>query len=561
MSLRVTRVVALVAILALASMSGLRGAQQASPMGTGDASISGHVAAADTRKPIRNAVVQIVIYNNLSSRFRTVLTDEQGKFEFTKLPAGEYYISAQAPRYISMQYGQQQAGPVNSLNPAAPIMLSGSQAFTTADFALPGYCAIEGVVVDEYGDPAPNVWIVAMQLIYAAGRPRLVDVGTNDAGLRPSDDLGRFRIGGLMPGSYYIAAITGAFADPTAAGGFAITFYPGTTDASAARQVTIAPSQDLLDLSFALSPAKTATVSGRLIDAGGGSVAGDTLMLMPSETTGAALSGSVRSVADSAGRFIFRNLPPGTYTIQAIGRPLDAPGRTTFGYRTFSVNGTDIDSLTIPIPAPRAVRGRLTFEGDLTKLPKPDDVQVYARPVDFESAPAGGGLAPWTVNDDWTFELTGMSGLRVIGAAVRGWVVKKVTATGRDVSDTAVDLREHDVNGVEIVLTTRASTVAGTAVDVDGKPLVGYSVVVFADDETKWGIWSRWVTFARTTAQGQFSFRGLPPGAFIAVVVPSVLSGEWQNPEFLRKQRANPDVVRFALTDEGTLTIKIVGRK
>src|SRR6478672_13516604 len=112
MSNRTARVVALVAVLGLASASGLRGAQQPSPMGTGDASISGRVTAADTGKPIRNALVQIVIFNNLSGRFGSVLTDEQGKYEFTKLPAGNYQIAAQATRYLSMQFGQQQPGPV-----------------------------------------------------------------------------------------------------------------------------------------------------------------------------------------------------------------------------------------------------------------------------------------------------------------------------------------------------------------------------------------------------------------------------------------------------------------
>jgi len=155
-----------------------------------------------------------------------------------------------------------------------------------------------------------------------------------------------------------------------------------------------------------------------------------------------------------------------------------------------------------------------------------------------------------------------MSGLRVVGANARsGWIVKKVTLNGQDVSDTPVDLREHDVNGVEIILTTRASTVTGTAVDSENKPLIGYSVVVFADNDAKWGIWSRWVTYTRTGAQGQFSLRGLPGGGYLAVVLPSVINGEWQDPEFLKKQRSNPDVVRFTLTDEGTQTIKVVGRK
>jgi hypothetical protein len=273
----------------------------------------------------------------------------------------------------------------------------------------------------------------------------------------------------------------------------------------------------------------------------------------------------VRSVADKAGRFTFRNVPPGTYTIQAFGAPVGTGGNLgslAFGYRTFQVEGTDIDDLTVPIPAARTIRGHLTFDGDLSQLPKPTEVQLFARQIDFESAPVSGGPPPSNVNDDWTFEIGGMSGLRVIGARARpGWIVKRVTFGGKDVSDLPVDLREHDANDVEIVLTNRTTTLNGTVVDVDDKPLAGYDVVVFADDETKWGIWSRYVGFSRSNGAGTFSLQGLPAGSYLAIAAPALPNGVWQDPAFLLKQRGSADVARFALGDQDTRSIKIVGRK
>lgn len=542
-------------------------AQQPSAMGEGTGSIAGRVTAADSGKPIRGALVQITIYNNMSGRFRSVLTDAQGRYELTKLPAGQYNIAAQAGRYLRMEYGQKRPGPAGLLNPSQSIALAEAQAFTTADFALTPYSAIEGNVVDEFGEPAPNVSIHLSQLQYAGGRRRLVSIG-GSADASPqniTDDQGHFRIGGLMPGAYYVEALAGAFADPSAAGGFAVTFYPGTQDPSAAQIVTVGPDKDALNIAFSLVPARTATVSGMLVDAGSGSVAGGNLILMPSEREGATLVIMVRSVADQAGRFTFRNLPPGTYTIQAFGAPVGTGGNLAamaFGYRTFSVEGTDIDGLTVPIPAARTIRGHLTFDGDLSQLPKPTDVQLVARQIDFESAPVGGGPPPSKVNDDWTFEIGGMSGLRVIGAGARpGWVVKQVTLGGRDVSDSPVDLREHDAKDVEIVLTNRTTTLNGRVVDADDKPLAGYDVVVFADDETKWGTWSRYVVLSRSNAAGTFSLRGLPAGSYLAIAAPTLPNGVWQDPAFLLKQRGTADVARFALGDEDSRSIKIVGRK
>jgi hypothetical protein len=155
-----------------------------------------------------------------------------------------------------------------------------------------------------------------------------------------------------------------------------------------------------------------------------------------------------------------------------------------------------------------------------------------------------------------------MSGLRTLTVNARqGWIVKRVILNGQDVTDAALDLREQDVNGVEVIMTTRASTVTGTVVDAADKPVADYAVFLFADDETKWTMWSRYVTFTRSGAKGTFGARGLPAGTYLAAAVASTVNGEWQDPEYLKKLRASADVVRFAVTDEGSTTVKVVVRK
>jgi hypothetical protein len=187
---------------------------------------------------------------------------------------------------------------------------------------------------------------------------------------------------------------------------------------------------------------------------------------------------------------------------------------------------------------------------------------VSARQVNFESAPIGGGPPPTTIREDWTFEISAMSGLRVITAGSRqGWTLKRVTLNGRDVTDVPLDLREADANGIEVVLTTRTSTVTGTIVDASEKPLRDHSVVIFADDETKWTVWSRYVVFSRSGQQGAFTVKGLPAGSYIAVGVQTTTNGEWQDPEYLKKLRASGDAARFALSDEGSATVKVTVRK
>jgi len=553
-------VVALIATLVLASPAP---AQRRWPPTPGTSSISGRVVASDTGKPIRGAIVEIVIYENISSRFLQVATDAEGRFEFTQIPAGHYQLAASGARYVRMYFGAPLPGPTGMNNPPRVVELKDGEAFSEANFSLLRFCAIEGAVTDEFGDPVPNVAIQVSQVAYGGGRRRLVPAGPSAAvgPIKPTDDKGRFRVGGLPPGEYYVEALSGAFADPGAAGGFAVTLFPGTTTPGAAHAVTLEPGRDATNVSFTLAPATMTSVSGTLVDDDGRPVGRGTMTLAPSERAGTSLFMTSRTVSSEDGHFEFRNVPPGTYTIQAFGAPQSAAGNlaaAAFGYLTFTLDGRAIGPLAVRVPAPRTLRGHISFEGDPATFPKSGDAYVSPRQVEFESAPMGGGPPPMTVNNDWTFEVKAMSGLRVVFANARpNWVLKRVTLGGQDVTDTPLDLREHDVNDVEILLTTKTTTVTGTVTDADGKPAADAHVIVFINDDTKWTMGSRYVAYTRPSPQGIITVKGLPAGSYLAVAVPAMITGEWQDPEYLKTLRLAADPARFTLLDEGSATVAL----
>jgi hypothetical protein len=554
-------------LLSAGARIGAQQAPEASALPSGTGSISGTVTAVDSGRPIPYAVVEVVIYGRLSGRFKQVASDADGKYTFTNLPAGHFEIAAQAPLYLRLQYGQTVPGPPGLNNQPVPIELADKQAFIGADFALTHFRAIEGVVTDEFGDPAPNVAIQASQFLYAGGQRRLLPVsGPLDAGpLKPTDDQGRFRLAGLAPGSYYVEALAGAFASPNAAGGFAITYFPGTADASMAQVVTLTPTADATSVSFTLVPSRTFTVSGMLMDPGGKPFVNGTMMLLPSMKR-TALFGMVRSVSGVGGRFTFANIPPGDYVIQAFGPPLSKAGNLAafaFGYLNVHVDeNAGLSDLTVRIPPPRTVRGHIAFEDDpTTRKPAPDDVGVFTRQTEFDSAPAAGGPAPFTVHDDWTFEVNGMSGFRLLQVNAPGWLVRSVRLEGQDVTDTPLDLREQDVNGVEVVLTTKASTVMGTVVPAKDRKVADYNLLVFSTDDTRWTIWSRYVAYTRANPRGTFVIRGLPPGTYFAALMGSAASGEWQNPEFLRALVNAGETIQITVTDGAETKVTLAAKK
>ena len=158
--------------------------------------------------------------------------------------------------------------------------------------------------------------------------------------------------------------------------------------------------------------------------------------------------------------------------------------------------------------------------------------------------------------DDWTFEVSNMSGIRTVRVIVGSpqWFLKKVMLAGKDITDEPIDFRNGDVDGLEVTLTSRGPTLAGTVTDSD-KPVSDYSVIVFAEEPAKWVFPSRYFAQGRPAQQGTFRIQGLPPGNYFAVALPLVQGTDWQDPEFL--QQYVGVATRVSLTDGGTETINL----
>ncbi len=526
---------------------------QDAPVGTGK--ITGHVTAADTGKPLAGAVMHLIRWEGGRGTQSYGRTDNQGQFLFDKLLPGSYQLSAVADRHVGLDFGQK-----IPTEPSRRIELTDGQSFEHADIALPRTSAISGRLTDEFGDPVPNVSVQIARVVYAAGKTRLMPIGSPNL-VRPTDDLGQFRIFNLPPGDYYVLALSGPFAGADDASGFAPTFYPGTRVATQAQAVHVDFGQDLEGISFPLTPAAMGTVSGSVVDAANQPVGGADVMLL--QTTGGDVRAMVmaRIVADGLGAFAFRNVPAGSYVIQAYGRPQGGGnlGRAPFGSLALDVPDGGIDGRIVSIGG-ATLRGRIVFEGT-APIPSPSAVRVFPSPVEFVSAPVGGGPPASVTRDDWTFEVSNMSGLRAIRVNIgsSAWMLKRVMIGGQDVTDQTVDFRKGDIDGVEITMTTSISTVTGTVTD-DGAPATGFGVVVFAEDPAKWAFPSRYLVVGGARPQGQFRVGGLPPGAYRVAAVPSTETVAVQDPAFLTALLPYSSSVILGEGETKSLSLKLVRR-
>ncbi|MBI3263831.1 MAG: carboxypeptidase regulatory-like domain-containing protein, partial [Acidobacteria bacterium] len=379
---------------------------------------------------------------------------------------------------------------------------------------------------------------------YVGGQRRLLPAGRSGS----TNDLGQFRIFGLPPGEYFISATLRSMVvqgEGDTGMGYAPTYYPGVSDVGGAQRVAIASGQELAGLTFALQPTRTARLSGTVADSAGRPLAN--AMIMVVQTTESMMTSSMGAQVKPDGTFSISNLAPGQYTLSV--RPVgQSTGEEEVANVPLTVAGDDITNLRIVTSRGATLSGNVVFAPGTAGALVPSTVQVSG--TSAEPGMVFGGTGMNRVGDDWTFTLKGLAGrrlIRVAGLPPRWWL-QAVRLNGTDVTDHPIEFRANQtVTGVEIVLSDRPTRITGTVTDERGRAAIDYTTIVFANDKSRWGYATRYVTIARPDQNGAFLVEKLPPGEYRAIAVEAIEEGEWMDPELL--ERLQPAASRFSLGD------------
>jgi len=501
----------------------------------GAGAIRGRILRADGL-PARSARVELSSADRLFSPFNTA-TDADGRYQFTGLKPGRYLMAATDPTAMTTaRFGQR-----GSLDRGDIINVAPGGAVDGVDVSMPRVSVIGGRVVDEYGDAIENANVRLQQIEWSRGRRKVASVP--GVASRDTDEQGRYRMFGIPPGRYVVSAVVGQAIRGTMGKvnnlpGYVRTYFPGTPIATDAQLLDISAGDQPLNVNFALSKGLTGQIAGRVLTADGQPFRG-AVNLVASARSGAVAGEAPETRRTSDGTFVFDRLPLGEYVVQAATSRKSRSNEGEFGLQFVTVSGARPVDVAIRMSAGSSLVGRVMFNGEPPANAHGIELAAVPSDPDFASI-ADNPFARAEIHDDWTFDMDGLNGPRRLAllAAPDGWTVERISLDGEDVTDAPLLLGNSVVtSNVEVVLTSNVAQVSGVVSDGNRAPAPDVAVLAFATDRHLWFDHSRFVSYVRSSLDGGFDLRGLPPGGYYLVAVDTrefaEIGQQISNPEFL----------------------------
>jgi uncharacterized protein (DUF2141 family) len=380
--------------------------------------LSGVVMSADSPPvPVRRAIVSVT--GDPLDGGRSAITDDAGRFSFSRLPAGAYAVTAKKAAYLTAEFGSTKPG-----RPGSRVALAVGEKRAIALTLFKG-AAIGGTLRDSNGKPVAGVPVIPLNV--RSPRPGIL------AETATTNDRGEYRIYGLMPGEYLVvaspsvggagemgartpaemdavlAALAQRQSGSTSAApaarpapmreprpvSYAPTYYPGTPLLTGAERIRLAAGEDRrMDVEVTRVPVASieGTVSGNVPNLAAVMMAINTEMNELRFGGGPGAMPAITFVPpNEMGEFKYGNLTPGKYQIIARvrgGGPAEAPapgarGRagggggaggpapaeTMFAVADVDIRGQDVKGVNLALQPGGSMSGKVVFDSGGAPVP------------------------------------------------------------------------------------------------------------------------------------------------------------------------------------------------
>jgi hypothetical protein len=528
-----------------------------------------------------------------------MMTDAQGRFQFSNLAPGRYTVSAQKAGFALVVFGQRYYGRGGR---AIPLREAEQRDIRVQ---LPHLNVITGRIVDERGNPLIRASVRALRFSMAFGYRRGMSVGT-----ATTDNRGMFRIDSLTPGDYVVCASTqetaplndaqrlrmqidsqrrlaafvlgpqGVEAQKALAPrlvaleaqlppfvppvhGFAPMCYPNPT--STLSTMTLAPNEERTGVDMQLVPIRLARIEGVVKGMPPDQRGLDPILLFSGDDR---LEGmgqdSVRP--DFEGRFSFTNVSPGPYELVLRGAANGpAGGPLVKAVADVVVADADIHNVVLDLQQGVSVSGRVVFR---PKGAQPDAGLLERGGLEVRLDPAvpapltrypGPSIARPDASGQFVLHdvFPGRYRLSASQRQTTGWFEDLTTIPDADVSGQLVEVKRQDVAGLTVTLTDQRGEISGSIVTEKGEPAPEYFILLYPSEEKYWNPYSLRLRGTRANQDGRFVISGVPAGTYRLATILDAEVGAWFDPAYLRRIDPGSMTVTFTGDEKKTLNLRV----
>lgn len=464
--------------------------------------IRGTVIHAMDRRALKRA--EVVLRPVGGGRARGATTDDSGRFSFHDVPAGPYRIEVARTGFM----------PSSTLwhnNSRLPDPASFESDIEGLTVRLVAASVLSGKVRYPDGEPAPRIAVEAWREYWHRNRHLFEMVRSGS-----TDDRGEYRLFGLPPGRYYVAAVAVPFRGNDDvdeqwvrdASGTLVpperpvtTFLPSSWKLTEASQIQVFAGAEIGNADIFIAKARAGILTGRITHGGNGQpIEGATIRLMREDGSGTGFlpANHFPVRAQSRGEFTISGVLPGSYVLEARS---SEKGGVLFSRQTVTVGNSPVTTVNALLQPEIAVAGQVFTSAKDTRVPDGLRVLAEARSEGVQSRSA-------RVSRDGTFALRLMAGERydlILMEANENVYLQSASINSDDVLNNG--LRLDTTTPVPLTL-----TVDPLGASVRGQTEPGASVTLIPAS----GVLSR---FHLSTANGWgvFEFAGVAPGDYRVV--------------------------------------------
>lgn len=488
--------------------------------------IAGTVVSATTGTPLSQARISI---SETTDRHKSIsmITSEDGHFEFSQLQAGKYSLQGAKRGFISSAYEQHEQ--------YSTAIVTGPE-FSTENLVLrlTPMALITGHVFDEFGDPVRSATVALFIESHSGGMSRIVRLSSSG-----TDDRGFYDFALVRPGKYYIsvtakpwyaihpASASGAAdsaaprVSPSLDVAYPTTYYNGATEADSATPIEV-KGGDRPQIDLHLNPTPALHLVFRIPENQPGQTNGFSMPLLQKhvfDSVEYVQNDGMRSVAP--GMYEITGVPAGRYTVRVKNSnsgQLEQSADVDLVRDGQELNDSEGETLV-------SLKLSLKMLGEET-LPKQYAVGLQdskRRIVAFKRGNSSG---------QFNFEDLAPGRYAIlIGSSLKPYAVARTTSQ-------AGDSPGHDVNVTAGAAVELTATLSSGIVSIEGvvhkkeKPVAGVMVALVPADPVR-----HIELFRRdqSDSDGTFVLRGVIPGSYTIVAVEDAWGLEWLQPSVLAR--------------------------